>query len=83
MINTKQTLKFCEKQQTKVGRTLLPLLISLTSSLVVADRRLHPTEKRDILYSMMNEKDPKTGLKLSDESITNNVGPFIIVFRSI
>ncbi|PBK66502.1 bifunctional P-450/NADPH-P450 reductase [Armillaria solidipes] len=49
-----------------------------TADKIVADRRLHPTEKRDILYSMMNEKDPKTGLKLSDESITNNLLTFLI-----
>jgi cytochrome P450 / NADPH-cytochrome P450 reductase len=54
-----------------------------TADKIVADRRLYPTEKRDILYSMMNEKDPKTGLKLSDESITNNVGPFFIIFHSV
>ncbi|KAK0452920.1 fatty acid hydroxylase [Desarmillaria tabescens] len=49
-----------------------------TADKIVADRRLYPTEKRDILYSMMNEKDPKTGLKLSDESITNNLLTFLI-----
>ncbi|KAK0214536.1 fatty acid hydroxylase [Armillaria fumosa] len=49
-----------------------------TADKIVADRRLHPTEKRDILYSMMNERDPKTGLKLSDESITNNLLTFLI-----
>ncbi|KAK0471086.1 fatty acid hydroxylase [Armillaria novae-zelandiae] len=49
-----------------------------TADKIVADRRLHPTEKRDILYSMMNENDLKTGLKLSDESITNNLLTFLI-----
>jgi cytochrome P450/NADPH-cytochrome P450 reductase len=42
--------------------------------LVVAQRKAHPTDKRDLLNAMLNGRDPKTGQGLSDENITYNVG---------
>lgn len=46
----------------------------LTSGhVVVAKRRAHPTEKKDLLTLMLQGKDPKTGQGLSDENIMYNV----------
>jgi cytochrome P450/NADPH-cytochrome P450 reductase len=39
---------------------------------VVADRKAHPTEKKDLLNSMLNGRDSKTGQGLSDDNITKN-----------
>lgn len=41
--------------------------------LVVADRRNHPIEKKDLLTNMLSGRDPKTGQGLSDDNITKNV----------
>jgi cytochrome P450/NADPH-cytochrome P450 reductase len=39
---------------------------------VVADRKAHPIDKKDLLTKMLNGRDPKTGQGLSDDSITKN-----------
>lgn len=40
---------------------------------VLDDRQAHPTEKNDLLNVMLNGRDVQTGMKLSDESIKQNV----------
>jgi cytochrome P450 / NADPH-cytochrome P450 reductase len=40
---------------------------------VVAERRPHPSEKKDLLNDMINGRDPKTGEALTDASIMNNM----------
>ena len=45
---------------------------------LVKARKESPTEKNDLLNSMLNEKDPKTGESMTDESIVNNMITFII-----
>lgn len=45
---------------------------------VVAHRRANPVEKKDLLNIMLFGKDPKTGQRLSDDSITNNMITFLI-----
>lgn len=37
------------------------------------DRKAHPQDKKDVLNTMLFGVDPKTGEKLSDENIVNNV----------
>ena len=41
-------------------------------------RRTRPNDKKDLLNAMINAKDPKTGEKLSDESIINNMVTFLV-----
>ncbi|KAF3936027.1 hypothetical protein ABW19_dt0206578 [Dactylella cylindrospora] len=45
---------------------------------LVKERRDNPTEKRDLLNSMLFGKDPKTGRGLTDEMIVNNMITFLI-----
>ncbi len=40
---------------------------------VIEERRKHPTEKQDLLNIMLNGVDQKTGQRLSDQSIRQNV----------
>ncbi|KAK8011010.1 cytochrome P450 oxidoreductase OrdA-like [Apiospora arundinis] len=44
---------------------------------VIADRRANPTDKKDLLNSMLRGKDPLTGNKLTDECIENNMITFL------
>jgi cytochrome P450/NADPH-cytochrome P450 reductase len=45
---------------------------------VVAERKAHPNEKKDLLNAMVKGRDPKTGEGLTDESIMNNMITFLI-----
>jgi cytochrome P450/NADPH-cytochrome P450 reductase len=53
-------------------------LLRKTSEQVIKARKDHPTEKKDILNGMLNGVDPKTGEKMSDDSIINNMITFLI-----
>lgn len=50
---------------------------------LLADRRAHPTDKKDLLNAMINGRDPKTGEGLSDESIINNMITFLIAGKPV
>jgi cytochrome P450 / NADPH-cytochrome P450 reductase len=50
---------------------------------VIDQRRANPVEKKDLLNAMLFGKDPKTGERLSDESIMNNLITFLIAGKSI
>ncbi|KIW27725.1 uncharacterized protein PV07_07435 [Cladophialophora immunda] len=41
-------------------------------------RRANPVDKKDLLNAMLFGKDPKTGEKMTDESIINNIITFLI-----
>lgn len=45
---------------------------------VVDYRRANPVDKKDLLNAMLFGKDPKTGEKMTDESIMNNIITFLI-----
>ncbi|ETI24782.1 hypothetical protein G647_04152 [Cladophialophora carrionii CBS 160.54] len=45
---------------------------------MVDHRRANPTEKKDLLNAMLFGKDPKTGEKMTDQSIINNIITFLI-----
>jgi cytochrome P450/NADPH-cytochrome P450 reductase len=49
-----------------------------TARELLAARRSHPTEKKDLLNAMINASDPKTGEKLSDAVIIRNMVTFLI-----
>ena len=40
---------------------------------VVADHKVHPPEKPDLVQVMLTGRDKETGLGLTDESVKNNV----------
>ncbi|EKM50262.1 uncharacterized protein PHACADRAFT_213993 [Phanerochaete carnosa HHB-10118-sp] len=45
---------------------------------IIAERRAHPTEKKDILNVMLYAKDKETGLEMTEDSIRQNVLTFLI-----
>ncbi|SPQ24102.1 e2a51f95-6abf-42a6-9920-1dc86cb453bc [Thermothielavioides terrestris] len=49
-----------------------------TAQGVLDSRRKHPTGRRDLLAAMLEGVDPKTGQKLSDASIIDNLITFLI-----
>lgn len=49
-----------------------------TARELLAARRARPNDKKDLLNAMINAKDPKTGERLSDESIINNMVTFLV-----
>ena len=40
----------------------------------VAYRKAHPTDRKDMLYTMMNAKDPDTGKSLNDTQVIDELG---------
>ncbi|KAF1840671.1 NADPH-cytochrome P450 reductase-like protein [Cucurbitaria berberidis CBS 394.84] len=53
-------------------------LLRKTSQDVIKTRRENPTEKKDLLNGMLNGVDPKTGEKMTDESVIDNMITFLI-----
>jgi cytochrome P450/NADPH-cytochrome P450 reductase len=45
---------------------------------MVDHRRANPSDKKDLLNAMLFGKDPKTGEKMTDQSIINNIITFLI-----
>lgn len=45
---------------------------------VIDRRRANPSDKKDLLNAMLFGKDPKTGERLTDESIMNNMITFLV-----
>lgn len=45
---------------------------------VMTRRRANPSDKKDLLNAMLFGKDPKTGQRLSDDNIMNNMITFLI-----
>lgn len=45
---------------------------------LIEERRKNPTDKQDLLNAMLLGKDPKTGERMTDESIMNNMITFLI-----
>ncbi|KAK3485770.1 putative bifunctional P-450:NADPH-P450 reductase [Neurospora hispaniola] len=49
-----------------------------TAEGVLKSRKEHPSERKDLLTAMLDGVDPKTGGKLSDDSIIDNLITFLI-----
>ena len=49
-----------------------------TADEVVEARKKNPTDRKDLLNAMLNGADPKTGEKLSDANITDQLITFLI-----
>ncbi|KAJ7708609.1 fatty acid hydroxylase [Mycena metata] len=45
---------------------------------IVASRKAHPVAKHDLLDTMLNARDPKTGQAMSEKSISENLLTFLI-----
>jgi cytochrome P450/NADPH-cytochrome P450 reductase len=59
----------------------IALLVKVASE-VVAERRAHPSDKKDLLNAMINGRDPKTGEALTDKSIQNNMITFLVAGKN-
>ncbi|KAK0617804.1 cytochrome P450 [Bombardia bombarda] len=53
-------------------------ILRKTAQDVLNSRKGKPTERRDLLSAMMDGVDPKTGAKLTDDSIIDNLITFLI-----
>jgi cytochrome P450 / NADPH-cytochrome P450 reductase len=53
-------------------------IMKKTAEEVVAERRANPTDKKDLLNAVLFGKDPKTGEKLSEENMINNIITFLV-----
>ena len=53
-------------------------VLQSTAQKIVADKRANPTDKKSLVNTMLNGKDPKTGEKMTNESIANNMITFLI-----
>ena len=42
--------------------------------IVIDERKAHPSAKKDLLDIMLEGRDTKTGAKMDEENIMNNVG---------
>ncbi|CAN9276324.1 unnamed protein product [Alternaria sp. RS040] len=63
--------------QDKVFQSDIDKLIEISKELLVS-RRSHPTDKKDLLNSMILGRNPKTGEGLDDETIIRNMITFLI-----
>ena len=53
-------------------------LLKKVAGEVVAERRAHPNDKKDLLNAMLKGVDVKTGEAMTEESIMNNMITFLI-----
>ena len=53
-------------------------ILQSTAQQIVADKRAHPTTKKNLVNAMLNGKDPKTGEKMTDQSVADNMITFLI-----
>lgn len=53
-------------------------VLQSTAQSIVADKRAHPTDKKNLVNAMLNGKDPKTGERMTNESIADNMITFLI-----
>jgi cytochrome P450 / NADPH-cytochrome P450 reductase len=56
-------------------------LMRAVAAEVIAHRRANPADKKDLLNAMLFGKDPKTGQRLTDDNIMNNMLTFLIAGR--
>lgn len=66
----------CTKQYVFTGVAIDATNVN-TLSTILDKRRRHPIEKQDLVNVMLNNTDTKTGEKMSDESIINNVSYYL------
>ena len=57
-------------------------VLQSTAQQIVADKRANPTDKKSLVNAMLYGKDPKTGERMSNESIADNMITFLIAGRS-
>lgn len=64
-------------RQDRAFREEIDKLVSIAEQLLTT-RRKNPVPKKDLLNAMINNKDPKTGEKLNDQTIIRNMITFLI-----
>jgi cytochrome P450/NADPH-cytochrome P450 reductase len=52
--------------------------LQVTAEDVLKSRKEQPSKRKDLLNAMLNGQDPKTGQKMTDESIIDNLITFLI-----
>lgn len=72
--------KFLWKTNAEFAEALKVLLG--TGNSIIQDRRANPTDKKDVLNTMIYGKDPKTGEVMRDELITEQMITFLIAGKS-
>jgi cytochrome P450/NADPH-cytochrome P450 reductase len=65
-----------QKQQQKYNSDITEL--ETVSRELLESRRRNPTDKKDLLNSMVLSRDPKTGERLDDDAIIRNMITFLI-----
>jgi cytochrome P450 / NADPH-cytochrome P450 reductase len=58
------------------------ICVVLKLCIVLAERKAHPTDKKDLLGNMLSGRDPKTGQGLSDDSVTKNASFMLFLYDS-
>ena len=58
-------------------------VLQSTAQKIVADKRANQTDKKNLVNAMLNGKDPKTGEKMTDQSIADNMITFLIAGASL
>ncbi|TQN65714.1 Bifunctional cytochrome P450/NADPH--P450 [Colletotrichum shisoi] len=53
-------------------------LLRKTAQEVLEARKAHPSDRKDLLSAMLNGVDPKTGQRMTDDSIIDNLITFLI-----
>ena len=66
-------MSLVDKSKYQVFAISYKILMLLLHVLVIAERNANPIDKKDLLYTMLEGKDPQTGKGLSLENIRNNV----------
>ena len=56
-------------------------VLQSTAQQIVADKRANPTDKKNLVNAMLNGKDPKTGERMTDGNIADNMITFLIAGR--
>lgn len=49
----------------------------------IAERQAHPSDKKDLLNAMLKGRDPKTGERMTEQSIMNNMITFLIAGKPL
>ena len=53
-------------------------VLQSTALKIVADKRANPTDKKSLVNAMLNGRDPKTGERMTNQSIADNMITFLI-----
>jgi cytochrome P450 / NADPH-cytochrome P450 reductase len=58
-------------------------LLKKVAGEAIAERQAHPSDKKDLLNAMLKGRDPKTGERMTEQSIMNNMITFLIAGKPL